>query len=870
MQVPPSIINPDSLGKPCEDVLKILNYFTDFICNIKANVTDSPHFKEDAIKVINCLKFIKINLEFIGYVVENRTDSRLYRDKTDKAKGVIRDFYGTSFHVNSYCTSVDAQSALENLVLQIENAITAMRKVGKLEAFCRELQFDKDTGCIEARTAKALSFAAACLSSSSHHLDQLMEQCQFIPEDDATKMLEKSINFFKPYIGQACIWQNKDYIIDESLIRQYLTEVFGIEFPAKEIEIIKNLFEGFTLIEKAEYLKSPLTIESFEAYLFLLEEIEKMNEMEQVNLKMREKLHFFNANIGIYFCTFAFTSIILSIAIAGIAAIAIGSVFMPWLLLGLIITSGLGCIGLYFIWLMGEEPNLSIVLLIMMAAPVIGIVLAGAITGVILDFIVSVITSFGIFISNKEIFLFKKHQDFVINKNLLLTRYIDDYFEGKDNKLSVKLISLFNEYLTQKGELTEKESAFLQVINKEYIYYPEINIDEIWREGVKSWHHYRYLRQNNSPDILFVISDLLCSNRLFEGSLTALNESSIAQIRANFTIVEETILNNEALAKVIKPKDWQLFIEQLQDLNYRALLRKPVSNQISCPTYKFVHCTGEIVPYQGKRCPKEEYTHTKKTSTTLISSKKNTQLFGAHHNIPSNLVGLLFHQGKCKVKARLLKDSGTYQHAWIGNEEAVKSYSACMQAINEIDEISFKDKIQNTTRTNEVLAKLNKEALLAIVIAGRDTTEARQLGISRQCEIKNKFSIVLPIIFYDSSQKSIKPYEWEKNTLDLNERKKLNLKNLNYECLNRNWKHGFFHSAVFPSKQPKLVKFFTSKIKKLELDEENNYFSWAKVEQEIKDKLIKKCNQNKFFRILKGRSDDTTLFYQDMLNKLRS
>ena len=866
---PPSVIDPDSLGKPCEDALKTLSYFTDFISNIKANVTDSPHFKEDAIKVINCLKFIKINLEFIGYVVENRTDSQLYRYKTDKAKGVIRDFYGTSIHLNSYHTSVDAQSALENLVLQFENAIKAMEEKDKLEIFCRQLQFDKDIGCIEARTAKALSFAAACLSSSSHHLDQLMEQCQFIPEDDATKMLEKSINFFKPYIGQACIWQNKDYIIDESLIRQYLTEVFGIEFPAKEIEIIKNLFEGFTLIEKAEYLKSPLTIESFEAYLFLLEEIEKMNEMEQVNLKIREKLHFFNANIGIYLCKFAFTSIIISITIVGIASIAIGSVFMPWLLLGLIITSCLGCIGLYSVWLNEGESELCGFLSFVMASPVIGIVLAGAITGVILDLIVSVITSFGIFISNKEIFSFKKLQSYVGNKNLLLTRYIDDYFEGKDNKLSVKLISLFNEYLTQKDELTEKESAFLQVINKENIYYPEINENEIWRKGVKSWHHYRYLRQQNRPDILFVLSDLLSSNRLFEGLNTASNESSIAQRRANFT-VEETILNNEALAKLIKPKDWQLFIKQLEDLNYRAPLRKPVPKQISCPTYKFVHCTGEIVPYQGKRCPKEEYTHTKKTSTTLISSKKNTPLFGTHHDIALDSVGLLFHQGKCKVKARLLQDSGTYEHGWIGNEKTVNDYRASMQAINEIDETSFKDKIQNKTRTNEVLAKLNKEALLAIVIAGRDTTEARQLAILRQCEIRNKFSIVLPIIFYNSSQKSIKPYEWEKNTLDLNERKKLNLRNLNHECLNRNWKHSFFHSAVFSSKQPKLVNSFISKIKKLELNEENNYFSWIKVEQEIKDKLIKKCNQNKFFRILKGRSNDTALFYQGMLNKLRS
>lgn len=284
--------NPALLSERSEGPLKTLNDFTDFVNAMEVNVTESTHFRKDAVKIINCLKFIKINLAFIGYAVENRTDPEIYTYKTDQAKGIIRDFHNTSMHLNAYHTKKDVQSALENLVQQFEAAIEAMKALGKLEVFARQLQYDRNIGCIEARTARALLFAAVCKSSPSHSLDQLMAQCLFKPEDDELEMLKKANVFFEPFIGQVCVWENKDYIIDQVLIKRYLTEIFGIELPSKEFETIKNLLESFTILEKISWLKGSLPIKSFEVCTLLLEEIEKINKIAPSTLNFTEKLVF--------------------------------------------------------------------------------------------------------------------------------------------------------------------------------------------------------------------------------------------------------------------------------------------------------------------------------------------------------------------------------------------------------------------------------------------------------------------------------------------------------------------------------------------------------------------------------------------------
>ena len=861
--------NPIYLHK---DVLRVFNDFHHFVSNMQIPVTEPSKFKKDAIKLIESLKFIKINLEFIGYVVENKTNPDIYACEQDFAMGVIRDFNGTSLHVNAYHNKEEAQTAFANLVQQFENAIVAMQRVGRLEIFVRQLQYDKNIGCVEARVSKALLFATASISSPAHSLDQLMAQCQFMPHDDATALFSKAKIFFEPYVGQACIWKNTDYLIDTSLIKQYLIEVFGIEFFSEKIECIKDLFANFTLSEKIHFLHSPLSPDALEAAIFLLEEIDKITKRE--NFTFKQNLKFFEKIYCVYWKNF-FNSYLIPIALTVVTLLAIsglilGLIFLPTLVLGLTI---LFFFLLFIINVFNDDLTKFEILKCCLGIITFPLLLAVFLTIITLSLIVNTL------VAGAACLLDPSPQLFVRNKHLLFSQCIDDYFVGKADLPTQPVAQLLKRYLQKKSELTEKEIAFLEAmeIGEKNSFFSEINAAEIWLSGIQSWHHYRFLRKNCDIEIQWVLDALLTHNALFQGLDTPFQPMPILQnqrvedyFNVAFEKIVEFVLHNQILAKVIKPNDWSLFICQLTDVNYRAELRKLIVH----PTHKFVHLTGEIIPYgnrgKSRKLFAADYTHTKKTSTTLISAQRNTPLFGTHHLKALNLVGFLFDQKKCKVKARLLQDSGTYEHGWLGSESEVEAYQTLIQDCNVIDERVFIRNIQEADKTNEVLAQVNKEALMAIVI-GQDTPAARQLAISRQTEIYKKFSVLLPIIFYDSSQRTLKLLEWQDILKDKAlQQKKQNLMNLHQACLDKDWKLRFFCENKIETKHvPETVEFLNSKMKQLkDPDKAHDFYCWALAEQEIKNKFKQKCKQNRFFRIFIGRSQDTLEFYQNSLRAL--
>ena len=825
-----------------EDTLKVFNDFRNFVSNMQVPVTEPSKFKKDAIKLIESLKFIKINLEFIGYVVENKTNPDIYACEHDFAMGVIRDFNGTSLHVNAYHNKEEAQTAFANLVQQFENAIVAMQRLGRLEIFARQLQYDKNIGCVEARVSKALLYATTSMSGPAHCLDQLMAQCQFMPKDDVTVLFSKANIFFETYIGQTCIWKNKDYLIDASLIKQYLTEVFGLEFFSEEVEYIKNLFDGFTLAEKINFLQSPLSLNAFEAGPLLLEEIDKIHKRENLTFKQQLKIfrEIYWAYLKRFFNYYLFPVSLTTLTLLMISATILGLIFLPGLVIGLAI---LLFILLLFVSACSDEFTKFEVLKCCLGIVTLPLLLAVFLTIIILSVIVNGL------VAGAVCLLATSAPLFVLNQHLLFSQCIDDYFVGKVD-LPTQAVAQLLKHLQKKSKLTEKETAFLEAIQigEKNIFFTEMNASEIWLKGIKSWHHYRFLRKNSDMEIQWVLDALLINNALFQGLDIPFQPIPMFQnqkvenyFNTAFEKVVEGVLNNQILAKVIKPHDWLMFICQLTNVNYRAELRKP----ILCPTHKFVHLTGEIIAY-GNRGKSRKlfaaaayYTHTKKTSTTLLSSQRNTPLFGTQHRKALNLVGFLFDQKKCKVKARLLQDSGTYEHRWLGSEAEVEAYQTWIQNRNVIDECVFIRNIQEADKTNEVLAQLNKEALMAIVI-GQDTPEARQLAISRQTEINKKFSLLLPIVFYDYSQRTLKLFAWQDILADKSfQQKKLNLMKLQQACLDKDWDIGFFGGDTVSEKWvPKTVVYLNSKIKELGgSDKVNDFYSWALAEQKIKDKL---------------------------------
>lgn len=461
-----------------------------------------------------------------------------------------------------------------------------------------------------------------------------------------------------------------------------------------------------------------------------------------------------------------------------------------------------------------------------------------------------------------------QRKDLILNNNSLLTQCVDYYFEGAE--AHVKVVDLLKECLNERQELqelSEKEKVFLEAIEQENISFAEMSDFEVKAMGVKSWTHYRYLRQKSSSSIQHVLDHLLSTDQLFRGFSHWKDAQAFCEACA-------CIQKDRGLAKVIQQKDWPLFVNQLTDLNYRPRLRAFV---FANPNYKFIHLKNEIIRYEEKRRLKNGYTHTKKTSCTLLSSQLNTPLFGDHHDASSHpLVGLLFDQEECKVKARLLKDSGTYRHEWIGDKNRIDRYKEKIKGINKINESSFVEEIKNSPLVNEVLAKVNNDGLRAILI-GRDIPEARCLAILRRNELRDKFSIDLPMMFYSSSTRSIRHYTLEEQANDMPKPNREFLLEIYKTCSEKGiWNLGFLTSSSRIEKKsiPRTISYIKQLVEDALLEEQNLVADssdkdiWLEVKEKVKTVLNKNCNESALLQFFKGRSNTTQAFYQDLQNQL--
>lgn len=470
----------------------------------------------------------------------------------------------------------------------------------------------------------------------------------------------------------------------------------------------------------------------------------------------------------------------------------------------------------------------------------------------------------------------------------LLANCIDFYFEGK-GELAIELRSAFVEALKAKISLSKKANAFLEVLegaipSSSMSADKDIDPQIIWERGVLSWHHYRQLRRlQNNTQLQTVLDRLAGSDLLFTGSPTTFadffdssthSEHASVAVQRAFDCIQES----KGLIKIIKSKDWQFFVGQLENLNNRPKLR----DEVDSPTHKFVHLTEKIVPYQKKRRQKTSFTHTKKTSTTLLSPQKATSVFEENLGTTRLLVGLLFDKEQCQIKAMLLEDSVTFRHRWLGNETDVAYYKSVIAKANQIDQDLFMRELRHKAYHNEVLAKVNKEAIRAIVIA-RDTVEARRVAIERHAEIMRKFSIDLPIIFYTSSLQSLQYYtlsEQQDDKRAWNENQKVcsprepkseqNVLTILAKALNKpDWQLGLFGSRARINNRsvPQTVAYLfniVNKASEAKKSEGPNY-TWVEVEDNIKNILVKKTTQNCFFKTVVGRSDDTVVFYKELL-----
>ncbi|GAB4223578.1 MAG: hypothetical protein Tsb005_19150 [Gammaproteobacteria bacterium] len=235
----PSKIHPDTDNHTVN--LDILNNFANYVLTanpMAKNEADLAKTREDALKVIENLKFIKVNLEYIAYAVEHQAEKNnraIYKYPNDAQTGVIRDFNDTSMHIFTYNSSEKAVNDLKAFVSSFETAIENMEQAGELLNFVSALEYDKDKGCIEARTERALQFAAQTMSRRSNasaiiDVDQEMQKVfPHFNDEDNDKNFAAAVKHFEKAFGTLCnISIRKEPVtLTPALLIEYFNTILG-------------------------------------------------------------------------------------------------------------------------------------------------------------------------------------------------------------------------------------------------------------------------------------------------------------------------------------------------------------------------------------------------------------------------------------------------------------------------------------------------------------------------------------------------------------------------------------------------------------------------------------------------------------------
>ncbi len=130
---------------------------------IHADIWLSESIKGDAKKIIETLKYIKINLKYIYYCIENKNDDTIYKFAEDKEKGILRGPSHISFHLNSYNDPKKGTADLEDYVKEFEriaqHLLSQACSTIDFISITSQLEWEGVIGCLEARTARMMPTA---------------------------------------------------------------------------------------------------------------------------------------------------------------------------------------------------------------------------------------------------------------------------------------------------------------------------------------------------------------------------------------------------------------------------------------------------------------------------------------------------------------------------------------------------------------------------------------------------------------------------------------------------------------------------------------------------------------------------------------
>lgn len=250
-----------------------------------------------------------------------------------------------------------------------------------------------------------------------------------------------------------------------------------------------------------------------------------------------------------------------------------------------------------------------------------------------------------------------------------------------------------------------------------------------------------------SLKLLRIVSPLTQASSQFDQRLECLQ---LAKVKA-------LISGSRALVKVVHPDHLDDFINAVANPVYRHQVRITIDKASNRYTHKFVHLKGTIEPYHYlPKSSQHKYTHTKKTSMTLLSSRHCDSYLSKQAG-----VAFLFDFDLCQIKAMLKYDAPTFTRKWLGDENTVRQYSETVlhKRVNYTNVNEFVDDVnQSSHLLNEVLAGVNTKSCIAVLILFLDDS-SRRCARDYQQKYYSATSIELPIMYYDRLFNCVRHYD---------------------------------------------------------------------------------------------------------------
>lgn len=246
----PLKVNPNE--HPHTPETEALNVFS---AEIASNHEISENTRTDALKFVNCLRFIKLNETFIRYAVGHPNDETIYHYyPDDKNKNVIRDFDDTAIHFvrsapdgKRTATADELINNFANHISEFETAIAVAKDKDRSAGFINALNFDVPIGFFDHKLSAAFNYSKLLKRTTA--LQLVSEQ------EDSTTSLLKAIHYgFVDIVEDILGNENSKVDLLQEDLEGYTALMRAID--QNKIEIAKLLINSHDCSE--ELLQKPI------------------------------------------------------------------------------------------------------------------------------------------------------------------------------------------------------------------------------------------------------------------------------------------------------------------------------------------------------------------------------------------------------------------------------------------------------------------------------------------------------------------------------------------------------------------------------------------------------------------------------------